>query len=261
MLLSADPQGYARQLADYLKCYPDRFAPVESAEHLLELEQRLASSLPDVVTVDLALPGLQEPSEAGRLVRWYRRLSRERGAPARRVVVVSPVGDDGLVAEAFRWGADYFVVRPLDLATFGRRLQQLASGERPAGGGRRARRRRELEARVVAYLEALGVPAHYKGRAYLKDAVVMVAERRNLLERVTKELYPHIAALHRTSAAKVERAMRHAIESTVQRGNLTLIERLFASLMDERRTRPTNSSFIARLADQVRLEMELDRPR
>ena len=257
VLLSADPHGYASQVAAHLAEQPQTYARVESAPTLLELERRLSEQPPDLVTVDLALPGLTGPPDAGRLVRWYRKLVSDRGLAPRRVVVISPLGDDELVAEAWRWGADYFVVRPFDVPTLSRRLRQLLTGERPAVGLHRARRRREIELRVVSYLEALGMPPHYKGRAYLKDAIVMVVERRDLLDRVTKELYPCLAAMHRTSPAKVERAMRHAIESTVQRGHLELIEQLFASLMDERRTRPTNSSFIARLADQIRLDMEM----
>ena len=257
VLLSADPHGYASQVAARLAEEPQTYACVESAPTLLELERRLSQDPPDLVTVDLALPGLTGPPDAGRLVRWYRKLVSDRGLAPRRVVIISPLGDDELVAEAWRWGADYFVVRPFDVPTLTRRLHQLLTGERPAVGLRRARRRREIELRVVGYLEALGMPPHYKGRAYLKDAIAMVVERRDLLDRVTKELYPCLAVLHRTSPAKVERAMRHAIESTVQRGNLQLIERLFANLMDEHRSRPTNSSFIARLADQIRLDMEV----
>ena len=260
VLVSADPHGYGREVATHLSRQPQTYGSVRSAATLMELERGLAQDPPDLVTVDLALPGLAGPEDAGRLVRWYRRLAVDRGLGPRRVVIISPTGDDGLVHDAWRWGADYFVVRPFDVDTLARRLQQLLTGERPAVGSHRARRRREVELRVVRYLEALGMPPHYKGRAYLKDAIAMVVARRDLLERVTKELYPALAVLHRTSPAKVERAMRHAIEATVQRGNLQLIERLFASLMDEQRTRPTNSSFIARLADQVRLEMEMGPP-
>ncbi len=256
VVLSGDPDGFAQQLRDHLERHEDVFSRIDVIATALPLEQRLASDPPDLVTLDLGLAGLGGVPGAERLVRWYRTRMSSQAVPAgRRLVVVSPTGDDGLVARACAWGADYFVVRPFDVATLGLRFRQLVTGERGPLPSRRQRRLRQIERCVVRYMEDLGVPPHYKGRAYLKDAIVMVVEDRGLLERVTKELYPRIARLHQTAPFKVERAIRHAIEVTVERGNLSLIERLFAHLINDRRARPTNSSFIALLADQVRLEI------
>ncbi|MBE3598136.1 MAG: hypothetical protein IMX02_04825 [Limnochordaceae bacterium] len=263
VVLSDDAQGFGRAVAERLQQDP-AFGPVRLAQSAAEMERLLAESQegpPHAVLLDLALPGLGGPSGAERLTSWWRHHARRRGASPddrpgpERWIVVSPVGDDSVVSAAYGWGADYFVVRPFDVPTLVERLRQMLTGARPAGRRDRERKRRELESRVVRYMEDLGVPPHYKGRAYLKDAIVMVVENQELLHRVTKDLYPRIAAMHHTSAFKVERAIRHAIESTVARGNLALIESMFAHLMDENRTRPTNSSFIARMADQVRSDI------
>lgn len=274
VLLSDDPQGFGRALGAALADDPATFCRVDMASSALEMEHLLKSEREvHLLVLDLALTGLGGPAGAERLARWWRRRlpadlrqvppgtrptpGPGLAGPRRRLVVVSPLGDDALVRQVFEWGADYFVVRPFQIGTLVERLRELLSvarpvSRRPAAG---ARRLRELESRIIRHLEALGVPPHYKGRAYLKDAIAMVVEDRELLSRVTKELYPRIASLHHTSPFKVERSIRHAIESTVQRGNLERIHELFTDLMDERRTRPTNSAFIARMAERIREEL------
>lgn len=260
-VVSDDPQGFGVALAEALRARGASFAPVELAHSAAELEHLAGQGMQnvDLVVVDVALPGLGGIEGAQHLAEWWRSLRLRRSPEALRrrgrLVVVSAVGDDDLVSAAYTWGVDYFVVRPFDVSTLAVRLEQLVGGRRPEGGWKRTKRLREVERRAVRYMEDLGVPPHYKGRAYLKDAIVMVVEDRELIRRVTKELYPRVASLHHTSAFKVERAIRHAIETTVARGNLALIEAMFAHLMDERRTRPTNSSFIARMADQIRADM------
>lgn len=271
VLLSDDPQGFGRALGAALADDPATFCRVDMASSALEMEHLLSEREVHLLVLDLALSGLGGPTGAERLARWWRRrLSADPrkgqeeacptpgagpAGPRRRLVVVSALGDDGLVRQVFEWGADYFVVRPFQVGALVERLRELLGGRpasrRPAG----ARRLRELESRIIHHLEALGVPPHYKGRAYLKDAIAMVVEDQELLSRVTKELYPRIASLHHTSPFKVERSIRHAIESTVQRGNLERIHELFTDLMDERRTRPTNSAFIARMAQRIREEL------
>lgn len=268
VLLSDDPQGFGRSVAAALADDPV-IARVDVAGSALEMEHQLGQRPVHLLVLDLALSGLGGAAGAERLARWYRgglpsavgggrRQGAEQGpagSDRRRLVVVSTVGDDALVQRAFEWGADYFVVRPFHVGTLVRRLHDLLGRGRSVDGPERAYSWKELERRVVHHLEALGVPPHYKGRAYLKDAIAMVVQDAGLLSRVTKELYPRVAALHQTSSFKVERSIRHAIESTVQRGNLEGIHRLFADLMDERRTRPTNSAFIGRLAELVRREL------
>lgn len=259
VLVSNDPQGFGRALAAAMAADPATFAHVHIASSALELEHLLAELQPHLLVVDLALNGLGGPAGAERLAAWWRRRPGINGQPgagsSRRLVVVSPLGDDSLVAQVFSWGADYFIVRPFDLSIAVARLRELLTGTRVPPRPARSHRLRELESRVIRHLEELGVPPHYKGRAYLKDAIAMVVEDRDLITRVTKELYPRIASLHQTSAFKVERSIRHAIESTVERGNPDRIHALFTDLMDERRTRPTNSAFIARMADRIRAEM------
>lgn len=275
VLVSDDPQGFGRSVGAAL-AGDAQVSRVDTVASAAELQHRLAVEPPvDLLMLDLALTGLGGATGAERLVRWWRS-HRSAGAGADqgestgrgsrsttdlgrgRLVVVSSVGDDALVQRAFEWGADYFVVRPFDVETLVRRLRVLlGEGRRDEreGVSGRARRARALESRIVQHLESLGVPTHYKGRAYLKDAIAMVVEEDGLLSRVTKELYPRVAALHQTSPFKVERSIRHAIESTVQHGNLERIHELFTDLMDERRTRPTNSAFIGRLAARIRQEL------
>ena len=99
----------------------------------------------------------------------------------------------------------------------------------------------------------MGVPAHVKGYQYLRDAIVMVTEEANLMGAVTKELYPMIAEKYITTASRVERAIRHAIELAWDRGNVDLMNRYFGYTINIDRGKPTNSEFIALITDKLRL--------
>ena len=106
-------------------------------------------------------------------------------------------------------------------------------------------------------IHEIGVPAHIKGYQYLRDAIIFVIEDINLLGAVTKELYPMIAEKYNTTASRVERAIRHAIELAWDRGNIDLMNKYFGYTIDVERGKPTNSEFIAMISDRLRLAMKV----
>ncbi|HEX6971074.1 MAG TPA: sporulation transcription factor Spo0A [Limnochordia bacterium] len=203
---------------------------------------------PDLVILDIALPGLDGLAILSRL---------HQLSPRPRAVVVSACAQDPLIAQASALGADYYIVKPCELSLLVQRVHQtLAPARRAVERQRFGYLRRQVEAEVTAELTALGVPPHFKGYAYLREAITLAVLRPAFLGEVTRGLYPAVGRKHHAAPATVERSIRHAIEATWDRGDLKAIHRIFAYGVDREKGRPTNSAFIARLADRVTLRLK-----
>ncbi|MBO8142538.1 MAG: sporulation transcription factor Spo0A [Firmicutes bacterium] len=184
------------------------------------------------------------------------RVGREQLRVRPKVIVTTVAAKEHLLGRALALGAEYCIIKPFHTPTLLERVRQLVYPEPVVRSG--AGEHYEAIAREVARrLAELGVPPHFKGYQYLKDAVGIVARDLGMLNGVTKHLYPTIARRHGTSPERVERAIRNAIEVTMTRGNLDEIQRLFGYLLDAGKGKPSNSSFIARLANQVRLDLRV----
>jgi two-component system response regulator (stage 0 sporulation protein A) len=205
---------------------------------------------PDVLLLDMILPKLDGLAVLDALHALH---------PKPRILVLSAFGQESLVARTLELGADYYIMKPFDMSTLMFRLRQLAQPQIVPITFRIQQQRqnmeKELEKEVIKQMSMLGVPSHYKGFIYLREAIVMAVENSAIMDRMTKGLYPAIAAKCNTSPHQVERAIRHAVEATWTKGNLKMIDELFAYSVDVEKGKPTNSSFIARLADQVRMKV------
>lgn len=205
---------------------------------------------PDVVVLDIIMPhldgiGVLEQMEAMNLPRRP------------KVVILTTLGQETMTQRSVELGADYYILKPFDLNVLGTRIRQLASGA-PAAAPAPAVRNRNLDVEVTKIIHQMGVPAHIKGYQYLRDAIMMVVEEVNLLGAVTKELYPMIATKYNTTPSRVERAIRHAIELAWERGNPEMINRFFGYTINVERGKPTNSEFIAMIADKLRIGPRLN---
>lgn len=185
-----------------------------------------------------------------------RRLRDEPSEP--KIFVTAPSAEERLFARAVSQGAHYCIIKPFDMPTLLRRMRQFASTGPALLAADQESLRREVVTTIAGRLDSLGVPPHFKGYHYLVDAIRLVVYDLTLLHTVTKDLYPAIARRHSTSPERVERAIRNAIEVTMTRGDLDEIQRVFGHLVDVGKGKPSNSSFIGRLADQVRIEMRVD---
>ena len=173
-----------------------------------------------------------------------------------RVVMTTVAAHEHLLNRALNLGADYCVIKPFDVRTLLERVRQLVRPNGEAGPARDVFQQAVLE-EITRRLAELGVPPHFKGYQYLRDAISIVVQDMSMLNGVTKYLYPTIARRYGSSPQRVERAIRNAIEVTMTRGNLEEIQRVFGYSMDAGKGKPSNSSFIARLADQVRLDVRV----
>ena len=168
-----------------------------------------------------------------------------------RVLVLSSYMKGSVVEMAAAKGADFFMTKPCRMSTVGERLRQVMSpnGLEPEEDGSS-----NLENRVTAIIHEVGVPAHIKGYQYLREAIIIAVKDMDVINAVTKVLYPAVAKRFGTTASRVERAIRHAIEVAWDRGDLETLQKYFGYTVSNAKGKPTNSEFIAMIADRIRLE-------
>lgn len=179
-----------------------------------------------------------------------------------KVIVLSAVGQDQITQRAIELGAAYYVVKPFDFKVFIKRLKQIAANdyivEKPSEADTIRTRKsdlkeRDMESKITKIIQEIGVPAHIKGYLYLREAITIVIDDMDYLGAVTKELYPAVAEKFNTTPSRVERAIRHAIEVAWNRGSIENIDRIFSYTVHNNKGKPTNSEFIALVADKLRL--------
>lgn len=171
-------------------------------------------------------------------------------------------GDNKMVQnELIRSGSVYHFLQPFDVNVMAERILQLAGTKERAISENRspAARETDLEMMVTDIIHQIGVPAHIKGYHYLRDAIIMCVQTPEIINSVTKQLYPNVAKLHATTSSRVERAIRHAIEVAWDRGDVDTLNSYFGYTIHNTRGKPTNSEFIAMIADKLRLRLKAAR--
>jgi two-component system response regulator (stage 0 sporulation protein A) len=247
LLVADDDRGFCQQIAEAVASDSklELLDIVHDGKSTLEVLER---ETPDVLLLDLVMPELDG-------IGVLEAIQRDRGDL--RILVMSVFGQEEILSRVLSLGADYFIVKPFDVKLLLQRAKELAQGSKFYDGQVYNRRSNQMEAEIVRQLIQCGVPAHYKGYAYLKEGIIRVIQDGSLINRVTKELYPAIAREFNTTAEKVERAIRHAIETAYIRGNIEFLNEVFAYTVDSQKGKPTNSSFIATLADRIRLGIKV----
>lgn len=184
------------------------------------------------------------------------------------VIIMSAIGQEKITQKALSLGAMYYVVKPFDLATLADRVRELASNtgntsssisERISTSYIISRQGKQtkfapIEVRVTNLIHEVGVPAHIKGYQYLREAIIMSVKDEEIINSVTKMMYPSLAKLFSTTPSRVERAIRHAIEVAWNRGQIEVHDKIFGYTVNSNKGKPTNSEFIAMLADMLRME-------
>lgn len=217
---------------------------------------------PDVVLLDLIMPKIDG---LGVLERLKKREIEHRP----EIIVVSAVSQENVTENAFELGAAYYILKPFDnrvVLSRIRALRQQAGVQEEKKENkvistvfenRNRRLANSLEADVTDIIHEIGIPAHIKGYQYLRDAIIMSVGDTEMLGSITKVLYPTIAKRYKTTPSRVERAIRHAIEVAWSRGKVETIEDLFGYTVNSGKGKPTNSEFIALIADKIRLEYKM----
>ena len=227
---------------------------VGKAKNGEEMCQIIKNRHPDVVLLDLIMPKMD-----GLTV--MERINQDTSLDKRPYfIVITAVGQEKITEDAFNKGANYYVMKPFNNEMLLNRIKSVRKmsrnterknediiTENTAGG-------ENLETRVTNMLHEIGIPAHIKGYHYLRDAIMMAVEDMDVLNAITKVLYPTVAKKYQTTSSRVERAIRHAIEVAWSRGKLDTLDELFGYTVSTGTGKPTNSEFIALIADTIQLE-------
>ncbi len=253
IIVAEDNRNLCQILQDYIQ-RDDSFELVGVAYNGLEAWELILKNDPDLVIMDLVMPNLDG-------LEVLERINSRTSVPRPKTIMLTAFGHETLTHQAMVMGVDYFILKPFDLEILGKRIKtltqdveisnislpQTCSALAPAGKGV------NISVEVTSMMHQLGIPAHVKGYQYIRDAILMVIEDVSLLGAVTKELYPAIAKKYNTAPSRVERGIRHAIELAWERGHMETLKRIFGYSMNIERQKPTNSEFIALLADKLRV--------
>lgn len=207
------------------------------------LLETIKSDAPDVVVMDAILPHM----DAIELMKKV----QASGGKRPQFIVTSAYDNPFIEKQVMQGGAAYFMLKPFEISALGERITSLTQGGMT---GRNAPGTENMEIVVTDVIHQLGVPAHIKGYHYLREAILSSIEDPELLESVTKLLYPTVAKRFDTTSSRVERAIRHAIEIAWDRGNLDTLNAFFGYTVNTCKGRPTNSEFIALITDKLRLQ-------
>ncbi|MCI5823089.1 MAG: sporulation transcription factor Spo0A [Pararoseburia sp.] len=169
-----------------------------------------------------------------------------------KFIMVSAIGDEKITRDAFAMGAKYYIMKPFDADSVIRRIKNIMKEPEKDGTKEKSQ---ELDKIITNSLVTLGVPAQLNGYKYLRVAIRLVVEDPTVVSAVTKKIYPVIADMYKASAPSVERAIRHAVEVSWNRGNVQEMDRLFGYTINHEKGKPTNSEYIAMIADHIRMDM------
>ncbi len=224
----------------------------------IDAADKIKELLPDVVIMDIVIPGLDG-------IGLLKKINTLPSSKRPVVIILTGAKKENVTNLCMDLGADYFMIKPCEFETIYERMHLLCvpkiakksggafshpsapHGDRPSD--------RAIEISVTNTIHSVGVPANIKGYQYLRDAIIMSIKDTELINAVTKQLYPKVATRHNTSPSRVERAIRHAIEVACIRGNEEELYKLFGYTVSNNKGKPTNSEFIAMIADKLRLEM------
>lgn len=171
----------------------------------------------------------------------------------KKVIVLTSYNTQDMIRKVSELGVSYFILKPFELQDLERRITEVVEGVKFAGKTIDVYHN-NLQISITKTLHELGVPSHIKGYQYIREGVTLVYENPDVVGGITKELYPEVAKRYNTTVSRVERAIRHAIEVSWNRGNWQLMEDIFGHSVDIDKAKPTNSEFIVTVADKLRLE-------
>lgn len=214
---------------------------------------------PDILILDIIMPHIDGLAVLQKL--------REKDGKTPNIIMLTAFGQEEVMRKAVEYGASYFILKPFDFDNLVNKIREVyvqnnnqnnliktsAEVTRPV-----KKEKDNIETNITNIMHDIGVPAHIKGYLYLREAITMVYHDIELLGSITKILYPDIAKKFNTTASRVERAIRHAIEVAWNRGNIDSITELFGYTINVSKAKPTNSEFIAMVADKLRLEHKVE---
>jgi len=248
VLIADDNKEFCAALREYIQQQPD-LEPVGVAYNGLEALHLVKEHNPDIVILDIIMPHLDG-------IGVLEKLEAENLMSKPKVIILTAFGQESVTQRAVSLGADYYILKPFDFGILAARMRQMVEGDDNINQANLTAPR-SVEIAVTKVIHEMGIPAHLKGYHYLRDAILMIIRDITILGSITKELYPMIATKYHTTPSRVERAIRHAIELAWERGNNEMLNKYFGFSAKIENGKPTNSEFIAMIADRLRLESKV----
>ncbi len=244
LLLAEDGSQFSRLIASSLKGngFDVRLCEKDGEKVL----KRIESDSPDVLLMDTFMPNIDA-------LEVLKQLSKRKGKKI-TVLVMSSSDNPNLEHEILNVGADYYFLKPFDVNILSERIRLLTGWKN--GENRINPSEPDLQVLVSEIMHQIGVPAHIKGYQYLRSAIIMSVNDGEIMNSVTKILYPAVAKEFSTTSSRVERAIRHAIEVAWDRGDVDVLSSYFGYTIQNSRGKPTNSEFIAMISDRLRLKLK-----
>ena len=263
VLVADDNNDFTTTLSKYLE-KEENMEIIGIAKDGNEAYKMVLELKPDILLLDIIMPHLDG---LGVLEKLADTEMKKRPLS----IILSAVGQDKITQKAITLGAQYYIVKPFDINVLVKRMKELKNYQPTQFRNYIAREiknqyidiapekkkdQENLEALVTNVIHEVGVPAHIKGYQYLREAIMMVVNDIDVINQITKSLYPQIAKKYSTTPSRVERAIRHAIEVAWGRGQAEVVENIFGYTVSAAKGKPTNSEFIAMIADKLRLELK-----
>lgn len=269
ILIADDNPEFARVLSEYIG-EDEELEVIATARDGKEAVEMILNTRPDICLLDVIMPHMDG-------IGVLEKVNEAKMDKKPLCIMLSAVGQDKITQRALELGAEYYAIKPIDIQMLLRRIKEIknyrpsqfkVSSDNNVYVNREIRTQyieltpeekkdqKHLEALVTNIIHEVGVPAHIKGYQYLREAIMMVVNNIDIINQITKQLYPEIAIKYNTTPSRVERAIRHAIEVAWTRGQTETVDSIFGYTISAAKGKPTNSEFIAMIADKLRLELK-----
>ncbi|MBQ7900701.1 MAG: sporulation transcription factor Spo0A [Clostridia bacterium] len=249
IVIADDNNDFCNNLKSYLS-EVELFEVVGTACDGKKAYELVLDTKPDILLINIVLPFLDGLAVMSKIA------SNTAIVQKPKSIVFSPSGHESLINSAMNHGAMYYLIKPFEFSVLRDRIVDLCAEKVNGNAKSGDNRSKDVETNITMHIQQLGVPAHIKGYQYIRDAITMVIDDMEAINSITKVLYPTVARHYNTTPSRVERAIRHAIEVAWDRGNPDVLNDLFGYTITSSKGKPTNSEFIAMIADKIRLEMK-----
>lgn len=261
IVVADDNVEFSKMICEYLNLQ-EGMEVVGLAHDGMEAIELINEHKPDVVILDVIMPKLDG-------LGVLEKIQDLKLANEPICMILSAVGQEKITQRAIMLGAQYYFIKPFELSVIADRIREsknfayvsigsndiLRETRAQYIGKKSLNKEKNLEVEITNLIHDIGVPAHIKGYQYLRDAITIVANNMDVINQITKTLYPTIAQRYGTTPSRVERAIRHAIEIAWARGKVETMDSIFGYTVNNVKGKPTNSEFIAMLADKLRIEV------
>lgn len=249
IMLAQEGNEYALHTAKFLSDYG--FDVKLVSKDGSKIMDNINSLHPDAVIMDAFMPKVDA-------LGVLKILSESKMEKRPAMIIISSVDNPEFESEIINAGADYYFLKPIELNMPAQRLTQILKWTKDGYKGNFSKgvMKESVEIVITDIMREIGVPAHIKGYHYLREAIRLTVDDPELMQAVTKILYPTIAKTNKTTSSRVERAIRHAIEVAWDRGDVDVLSSYFGYTIQDSRGKPTNSEFIAMISDKLRLSMK-----